>query len=129
MRVAALVELSVATDAARSLARFDDPELEPDGRSLPTSVRLPPLLPLDEQGLHGGSIAQRWRRTGADPAPTAVLGTCADGPLVVDLVDDGPHALVVGTTGSGKSEALRSLVLSLAASQSPDHLVFVLIDF
>ena len=47
----------------------------------------------------------------------------------VDFVADGPHALVGGTTGAGKSELLRTLVASLAASVDPDHLTFVLVDF
>ncbi len=42
---------------------------------------------------------------------------------------DGPHGLVAGTTGSGKSELLRTFVASLALSADPDHLVFVLIDY
>jgi S-DNA-T family DNA segregation ATPase FtsK/SpoIIIE len=47
----------------------------------------------------------------------------------VDLVRDGPHCLVGGTTGSGKSELLRTLVAGLAVSADPDHLTFVLIDY
>ncbi len=42
---------------------------------------------------------------------------------------DGPHGLVAGTTGSGKSELLRAIVMSLAVSVDPDHLVFVLVDY
>ncbi|MEJ7582904.1 MAG: FtsK/SpoIIIE domain-containing protein [Acidimicrobiales bacterium] len=49
--------------------------------------------------------------------------------LELDLVRDGPHGLVAGTTGSGKSELLRSLVAGLAVASPPDHLAFVLIDF
>lgn len=41
----------------------------------------------------------------------------------------GPHGVLVGATGSGKSEVLRTLVLSLALSHSPDQLNFVLVDF
>lgn len=41
----------------------------------------------------------------------------------------GPHGVLVGATGSGKSEVLRTLVLSLALTHSPDQLNFVLIDF
>ncbi len=52
-----------------------------------------------------------------------------DGVLAIDLAADGPHALVAGTTGSGKSELLRSMVAGLAARVDPDHLVFVLVDY
>ena len=41
----------------------------------------------------------------------------------------GPHGLVIGATGSGKSEVLRTLVLGLALTHSPQILNFVLVDF
>ena len=69
------------------------------------------------------------RRGGPDPTPRAVVGGTAEGPFVIDLVRDGPHVLVGGTTGSGKSEFLRTLVTSLALSSPPDELAFVLVDF
>ena len=66
---------------------------------------------------------------GDDPAPIAALGATADGVVAIDLARDGPHALVAGTTGSGKSELLRTLVVGLAARCSPDHVTFVLVDY
>jgi S-DNA-T family DNA segregation ATPase FtsK/SpoIIIE len=63
------------------------------------------------------------------------IGIDVDGqPLVLDLKEAsqggvGPHGLLVGATGSGKSELLRTLVLRLAATHGPDSLNFVLIDF
>ena len=41
----------------------------------------------------------------------------------------GPHGMLIGATGSGKSELLRTLVLSLAMSHSSEMLNFVLVDF
>jgi S-DNA-T family DNA segregation ATPase FtsK/SpoIIIE len=41
----------------------------------------------------------------------------------------GPHGLIVGTTGSGKSELLRTLVLGLAVTHSSEALNVVLVDF
>ena len=67
-------------------------------------------------------------------APSPALGlrarfAMADGePVEVDLVADGPHAIVAGTTGSGKSALLVAWVLALAAAHPPDRLVLLLVD-
>src|SRR5262249_3632174 len=63
------------------------------------------------------------------------IGTDGDGiPVVLDIKESaqggsGPHGLIVGATGSGKSELLRTLVTGLALTHSPEHLSFVLVDF
>ncbi|MEO7234983.1 MAG: FtsK/SpoIIIE domain-containing protein, partial [Lapillicoccus sp.] len=57
------------------------------------------------------------------------LGVGGAGPLEVDLAVDGPHTLVAGTTGSGKSELLQTLVCSLALENRPDEMTFVLVDY
>lgn len=59
----------------------------------------------------------------------AVLGTRAGAPVAVDLVSDGPHAVVIGVTGSGKSELLTTWVAALAATHSPSEVAFFLVDF
>lgn len=59
----------------------------------------------------------------------APLGLAADGIALIDLVADGPHAVVAGMTGSGKSELLVSWVLGMAAGRSPSEVTFVLVDF
>jgi DNA segregation ATPase FtsK/SpoIIIE, S-DNA-T family len=59
----------------------------------------------------------------------AVLGLAEGRPCVVDLVADGPHAVVVGVTGSGKSELLVTWVAALAAAHTPHEVVFLLADF
>jgi S-DNA-T family DNA segregation ATPase FtsK/SpoIIIE len=74
-------------------------------------------------------LVASWTAHGPDPRPATVIGLGASGPVEVDLVRDGPHALVAGTTGAGKSELLRSLVVGLAVSQSPHDLTFVLVDY
>ncbi|MFD5214541.1 FtsK/SpoIIIE domain-containing protein [Microbacterium sp. NPDC058345] len=59
----------------------------------------------------------------------AALGKDGRGPLVLDLVEDGPHAIVTGMTGTGKSELLTSWVAGIAAVHSPEDVAFVLVDF
>ncbi|MCI0345866.1 MAG: hypothetical protein L0221_10560, partial [Chloroflexi bacterium] len=112
---------------ARALARFEDPELDVPGAGLPDQARLLPLLGLDH--VDADAIARRWKEAGPDPRPRTPIGVTEDDAFVLDLVRDGPHGLVAGTTGAGKSELLRTLVAGLAASVDPDHLTFLLIDF
>lgn len=69
-----------------------------------------------------------WRRGGR--TTKVPLGRTADGmPFTLDIASDGPHMLVAGTTGAGKSEFLQTLVASLALGNAPEALVFVLIDY
>ncbi|MDP9388305.1 MAG: FtsK/SpoIIIE domain-containing protein, partial [Actinomycetota bacterium] len=120
-----------ARRCARALAGLEDPEMGDEGARLPPVVPLVGLLGLPR--LAGADVLARWRAAAlaARAAPTLAVpvGVSEDGPLVFDLVHDGPHALVAGTTGSGKSELLRSLVAGLAATYGPDQLTFVLVDF
>ena len=94
-------------------------------RSIPRDVTSLSLLPSHDPA----AIAASWLAGGADPAPRTVIGVAADGVVDIDLDRDGPHALMAGTTGAGKSELLRTLVVGLAVTSSPDHLTFVLIDY
>ena len=85
--------------------------------------------PSGSQGLPWQGIVHAWLAASGTSAP-AVIGIRPDlGPLVIDLPRDGPHALVAGTTGSGKSVFLQTWCLALAASQPPDRLNLVLLDF
>ena len=58
-----------------------------------------------------------------------VIGRAESGPVSLDLVADGPHALVAGCTGSGKSEALLGWLASIAYCYSPERVRFILIDY
>jgi S-DNA-T family DNA segregation ATPase FtsK/SpoIIIE len=80
-----------------------------------------------------------WRRTWAPREESSLLrvpfAVDADGRIVeLDLKESalggmGPHGLIVGATGSGKSEALRTLVAALAVRHSPDRLALLTVDF
>jgi S-DNA-T family DNA segregation ATPase FtsK/SpoIIIE len=59
----------------------------------------------------------------------AVIGVDGAAPAVVDLVADGPHAVVAGVTGSGKSELLITWILSLCRTHAPGEVAFLLADF
>lgn len=78
-----------------------------------------------------GKLVQRREDPQRSPADSlvAILGESAHGLFELDLEDQGPHVLVAGTTGSGKSELLRTLIVSLAARYSPHDLALILIDF
>jgi S-DNA-T family DNA segregation ATPase FtsK/SpoIIIE len=121
------VSLDTARRCARDLARFEDPELRIAGAGLPDSVRLLPLLELE--AVTADEIRRRWRRAGMPAAPAGPVGVTEQGVFSLDLERDGPHALVGGTTGSGKSELLRSLIAALAATTDPRQLTFLLMDF
>ncbi|MGI3783212.1 MAG: FtsK/SpoIIIE domain-containing protein, partial [Janthinobacterium lividum] len=122
--VLAGIALDTARSCAADLARFDDPELSVPGASLPALVRLPPLLGIDE--VNAAAIRRSWSSSTRISTP---LGVGENGVFGIDLVRDGPHGLVGGTTGSGKSEFLRSMIAGLAARNDPTRLTFILIDF
>ena len=66
---------------------------------------------------------------GATTSLRCLLGRSEGGDLCIDLVRAGPHAVVGGTTGSGKSELLVTWVTSLAGTYSPAQVTFLLVDF
>ena len=68
-------------------------------------------------------------QTPAESGLRAVIGRGAGADGEVDIVEDGPHAIVTGTTGTGKSELLVTWVTAIAASYGPERVNFVLADF
>ncbi|VXB04784.1 Cell division protein FtsK [Arthrobacter sp. 9V] len=94
------------------------------GMAIPEECSLAELLPLGQR-----RVLRRWTKAAGMPGPSAMLGTGNNGQVAFDFKLDGPHLLVAGTTGSGKSELLRTLVASMALSHSPDHTTFLFFDF
>ncbi|MEU6996992.1 FtsK/SpoIIIE domain-containing protein [Nonomuraea sp. NPDC046570] len=109
---------------ARALAPLRDVSRDDPAAQLPDAVRLLDLLNLPQPT--GELLAGHWTGHGSTEA---LIGVGPDGPYPVDLRLDGPHALVAGTTGAGKSELLQALICSLAVRNRPDELTFVLIDY
>jgi DNA segregation ATPase FtsK/SpoIIIE, S-DNA-T family len=113
-----------AENLARSLAPLrDDSPGRADG--LPAAVRW-----LDLAGFGADmtdDLVARWQ-VGVE-STGALVGTGPEAGFVVDIARDGPHALIAGTTGSGKSELLQTLVAALACANRPDDLTFVLVDY
>lgn len=114
--------------ALRTLIDPEDPLSVATG--MPRELSLGALLSTESgTSLTPAGIVATWVAAGADPSPRTLIGIAADGAVDIDLVRDGPHGLIAGTTGAGKSELLRSLVAGMAAGASPAHLSFVLIDY
>uniref|UniRef100_UPI00211B6864 FtsK/SpoIIIE domain-containing protein n=1 Tax=Streptomyces sp. NRRL B-24085 TaxID=1709476 RepID=UPI00211B6864 len=119
----ALAPLRTDGTAAAGHARVSSP--------LPRSARL-----LDELGLARAtppSLMTRWADAADDPESLggrawAVLGAGPRGPVCADLVAQGPHLLIEGPAGSGRTELLRAVVASLASAERPDRLSVVLMD-
>ncbi len=120
-----LVPASWFQRVARALAPIRDVADSEDGGALPASSRLLDVLGLEPPT--EAALSARWRAGGA--TTEAVIGESLDGAFAIDLRRDGPHGLVAGTTGSGKSELLQTLVASLAVANRPDAMTFVLVDY
>ncbi|WP_327700287.1 FHA domain-containing protein [Streptomyces sp. NBC_00459] len=130
------VSLAWAERFARALA-----PLRTDGAGGGRQQRVSAPLPqaarlLDELGLARAtpaSLMARWADAADDKETLggrawAVLGAGPRGPVGVDLAAEGPHLLIEGPPGSGRTELLRAVVASLAAAERPDRLGIVLMD-
>ncbi|MBH0129514.1 FtsK/SpoIIIE domain-containing protein [Salinibacterium sp. NK8237] len=140
------VEL-VGADAALEFARRMAPVVDAgavvvDDSDLPRSISLVTVLG-HELVEASDAVVDRWRQNesihdrtpGVSPSKRrpgklrATVGSAGIDSMHLDLRTQGPHALVGGTTGSGKSEFLQAWVLGMAAEYSPDRVSFLFIDY
>jgi S-DNA-T family DNA segregation ATPase FtsK/SpoIIIE len=126
---------SLGPHSAEAIARRLSPLRLSDeaGSRLADTISLTGLLGVGDVGALDPAVA--WRRRPLSESLRAPIGVSSDGEAVVlDLKEsamggDGPHGLVIGATGSGKSELLRTIVTGLALTHPPELLAFVLADF
>jgi S-DNA-T family DNA segregation ATPase FtsK/SpoIIIE len=120
------IGLETPPRVARALAPVRDASSASAAASIP---RVAPLLEaLGTPTLTADDVARLWK--GVDRYGLAApIGIGAAGPMVVDLVEHGPHGLIAGTSGAGKSELLQSLIASLISRYPPTRLNLLFIDY
>ena len=105
-------------------------EFENNLSQLPNSIN---FLEMEKVGkVEQLNILNRWQRNDATLSLKAEVGVDEHGDLLyLDLHEKfhGPHGLIAGTTGSGKSEFIITYILSLAINYSPEEVAFILIDY
>jgi S-DNA-T family DNA segregation ATPase FtsK/SpoIIIE len=123
-----------AEGIARLLAPLRlSPESAAPGTPVTGPIDFPTLLGIDDPT--DLDIRSLWAARGERDHLRVPIGlTDRHDPVLLDLKESsqlgmGPHGLCVGATGSGKSELLRTLVLALAATHSPEVLALVLVDY
>ncbi len=138
---------SITADQALAFAKrlapvADAGALIEDASDLPRNVSMVSLFG-SELASSPQTAVERWRqnasihdRSGAPPVKSkragrlrALVGQAGLDAMHLDLRGQGPHALVGGTTGSGKSEFLQAWVLGMAAEYSPDRVTFLFVDY
>ncbi|MDX6235807.1 MAG: segregation ATPase FtsK/SpoIIIE, family [Kribbellaceae bacterium] len=125
--------LATAEGLARTLApmRLSQESLEEDAQL--KTVDFMGLLQIEDPG--AVDLSRMWIPRHERAFLRVPLGLDSTGqPVVLDLKESaqlgmGPHGLCIGATGSGKSEVLRTLVMGLLATHSPEDLAMVLIDY
>ena len=125
---------AVATALGRRLARWKVGHLgSGPGKSVVKAVELCDLLSIPDP--RAFDPAEYWQLHGASGKLRVPIGIDENGvPVELDIRESaqggmGPHGMLVGATGSGKSELLRTLVLAMAVRHSSEFLNFVLADF
>lgn len=110
---------------AREIAPLRDVGADQQGEGLPDSARLLEVVAMEPPT--PDAVRSRW--TLEPRSTTMTIGVGLEGPFSLDLRSDGPHGLIAGMTGSGKTELLQTIIASLAIANRPEWLNFVLIDY
>ncbi len=124
---------TTAQTLARQMSPIQVPRIQRGESALTSNVGLPELLGIGDPRALDTEVT--WRPRSARERLRIPLGLDPDGlPVELDLKESaeggmGPHGLIIGATGSGKSELLRTLVTGLAATHSSATLNFALVDF
>ncbi len=122
------IETSQAEDIVKLLAPVYTEEISLEGTLTKniTMFELLNILTVDDIDLKS-----RWEKSQVFKSMSAPLGVSKTGVVSLDLHDKahGPHGLVAGTTGSGKSEILQTYILAMSTLFSPYEIAFVIIDF
>ena len=124
------VNRDAAEMVAQTLAPVVDSSAGATGATdLPKNVSLVEILGGVEILDSPAAILERWQHSSGARALRAPVGRYEGGTLSIDMRADGPHGLVGGTTGAGKSEFLQALIAGLAASHGPDKINILLVDY
>lgn len=128
-----IVQDTVSTDElnkfAHRMADITVEEKESD-QGIPSGVDFLSMYSVKSVG--GLEIEKRWREGNTSDSIGVPIGVKSGGRLCyLDIHEKyhGPHGLVAGTTGSGKSELLQSYILSLSVNFSPEDISFFIIDY
>lgn len=93
------------------------------------SPSLQALLDMEDDPVPLRTIMHHWLTASLASYAVPVGIDIHDQPSMIDIVHDGPHAIVAGTTGSGKSVLLQDWCIALACTYCPQDVQFVLLDF
>ncbi|PWH05033.1 cell division protein FtsK [Brachybacterium endophyticum] len=138
---------TLALEAAAGVARHLSPVIDAgvpidDDSDLPRAISYLTLAGTDLAEAPG-AVVEHWKengslvpRDGAPPVPRkhdatlrGLIGHDGQDAFHLDLRTHGPHALVGGTTGAGKSEFLQAWVMGMATAHSPDRVTFLFVDY
>lgn len=114
---------------ARTLSKIEISEVATNGE-IPNSLSFLDMYKVDR--VEDLNVIERWKKNRTYENMRSLIGQKAGGAdCYLDIHEKyhGPHGLVAGTTGSGKSETLQTYILSLAINYSPDDVGFLLVDF